>query len=104
MLEKAAASPNGADAAWVAGAEELLGTDVGDQQQKNLEVSLAAAQRVTDTSSYSGWWWYNIGTIQLALHHDEQARDAFKKALLLPDSLMSHHLSRAALADSVTGR
>jgi tetratricopeptide (TPR) repeat protein len=99
FLQKAAASKNSADSAWVAKAEKLLGTyDTSGEQQK-LE-ALANAERSTDTSAYTGWWWYNIGTIQAALHRPDLAREAFNRALLLPDSLMSHHFSRAALADS----
>lgn len=101
LLRKAAASKSGADSAWVARAEELLGSYDAAQQQKTLEASLANAERQTNTSSYTGWWWYNIGTIQNALHHKEEAQEAFRKALLLPDSLMSHHLSRAAMEESI---
>ncbi|MEO6912036.1 MAG: hypothetical protein ABI158_14055, partial [Edaphobacter sp.] len=100
LLKKAAASKSGADSAWAARAEKLLGSSDVAQQQKTLEAALANAERQTNTSAYTGWWWYNIGTIQAALHHDAQAHEAFNKALLLPDSLMSHHLSRAALEDS----
>ena len=101
LLRKAAASKSGADSAWAARAEELLGSYDAAQQQKKLEASLANAERQTNTSSYTGWWWYNIGTMQGALHHEDQAREAFRKALLLPDSLMSHHLSRAAMEESI---
>lgn len=102
LLQKAAASKGGADSAWAARAQKLLGSaDVAHRQK--LQASLAAAERVTDTSSFTGWWWYNIGTMQSALHNDEQARAAFNKALLLPDSLMSHHLSRAAMEESGAG-
>jgi tetratricopeptide (TPR) repeat protein len=99
LLQKAAASKKNADSAWVAKAKKLLGTHDASQQQQKLE-ALADAERYTGTSAFTGWWWYNIGTIQAALHHPDQAREAFHKALLLPDSLMSHHFSRAALADS----
>jgi tetratricopeptide (TPR) repeat protein len=101
MLQKAAISKNSADSAWAAKAKKLLGTYDVERQQQRLE-ALADAERSTDTSAYSGWWWYNIGTIQAALHHADQASEAFHKALLLPDSLMSHHFSRVAMADSGT--
>jgi tetratricopeptide (TPR) repeat protein len=98
LLEKAADSKNSADAAWAAKASRLLGREDA-QQKQNLEASLASADRVKDTSSYTGWWWYNMGTIEAELHHNDRALAAFRKALLLPDSLMSHHLSRAAIAE-----
>jgi len=97
LLLKAAASKSAADSAWVDKAQKLLGTHDAAEQKKLK--ALADAERSTDTSAFTGWWWYNIGTIQAALHHNDQARQAFDKALLLPDSLMSHHLTRAAMAD-----
>ena len=104
LLQDAASSKSGADSAWVARAEKLLGTYDSTQQQQKLQTSLATAERVKDTSAFTGWWWYNIGTIQAALDHKDQAREAFNNALLLPDSMMSHHLSRIAIADFDTGK
>jgi tetratricopeptide (TPR) repeat protein len=98
LLRKAAASKIGADSAWAAKAQRLLGNDDAAEEQKKVQASVASATRVKDTSAFTGWWWYNIGTMQAALNHKDQARDAFNNALLLPDSMMSHHLSRAALA------
>jgi tetratricopeptide (TPR) repeat protein len=98
FLKQAIASMSGADSAWVAKARELLGTYDATQQQQKMQASLASAQRVKDTSSFTGWWWYNIGTIQAALGHKDLASQAFNNALLLPDSMMSHHLSRVAMA------
>ena len=98
LLKEAASSKSGADAAWVKRAQELLGVKDATQQQK-LQGSLTSAQRVKETSSFTGWWWYNVGTLQAALNHEDEAREAFHHALLLPDSMMSHHLSRAAMAD-----
>ena len=103
LLQKAADSKNTADAAWAAKASELLGRDNAHQQQ-NLEAALAAADRVKDTSSYTGWWWYSMGTAEAALHHNDRGRADFRKALLLPDSMMSHHLSRAAMAELNAGK
>jgi citrate lyase beta subunit len=84
-------------------AQELLGTHDAAEQQRKLE-ALANAERSTDTSAFTGWWWYNIGAIQAALHHNDLAREAFHKALLLPDSLMSHHFARAAIEGLSAGR
>jgi tetratricopeptide (TPR) repeat protein len=99
LLQKAANSKDSSDVAWVAKAEKLLGTYDASRQEQKLE-GLASAETSVDTSGLTGWSWYNIGTIQAALHHPDQAKDAFHKALLLPDSWMSHHYSRAAMADS----
>jgi tetratricopeptide (TPR) repeat protein len=104
LLQKAAASGGGVDSAWVAKAQKLLGTYDAMEQRQILQASLAAAERVKDTSAFTGWWYYNIGTIQAALNHRDQAKEAFNKALLLPDSMMSHHMSRAAIADLSTDK
>jgi tetratricopeptide (TPR) repeat protein len=98
LLEEAASSKSGADSAWATKAQKMLGTYDPTQAEQNLQASLASAQRVKETSSFTGWWWYNIGTIQAELNHKDRAREAFNNALLLPDSMMSHHLSRAAMA------
>jgi tetratricopeptide (TPR) repeat protein len=99
FLQSAAASKVGADAGWANQAQRLLGAYDPPTGKQKLQASLAAAQRVKETSAFTGWWWYNIGIIQAALDRKDQARDAFRNAILLPDSMMSHHLSRAAMAD-----
>jgi len=104
LLKKAVAGKVASDAAWSAKAEKLLGTYNSSQQQKKLETALANCERVRETSAFTGWWWYNTGIIQAALHRDEEARKSFRQALLLPDSQMSHHLSRAALAELGAGQ
>ncbi len=98
-LQQAAASKTGADAAWVDRAEKVLGTYDSAHDSQKLQAALVSAERVKDTSAYTGWWWYNIGTMRAALHRKDDAKQAFNEALLLPDSMMSHHLARAALAE-----
>jgi len=104
MLQQAAASKTGADAAWADKAEKLLGTQDAAKDSTKLQTALTSAERVKDTSSYTGWWWYNIGTMRAALNRKDDARQAFEKALLLPDSMMSHHMARAALAEMGGGK
>jgi Flp pilus assembly protein TadD len=104
LLKEAVSSKSGADSAWAAKAETLLGAYNAAEQQQKLEASLVTAERVKDASAFTGWWWYNIGTIQAAFNHNDRASEAFKKSLLLPDSMMSHHLSRAAMTDPGMGQ
>jgi len=99
FLQKAAASKHGGDATWSLKAERLLSSVDSEKRLQELQTSLSSAERVRDSSSYTGWWWYNIGTIEAVLDHKEQAEEAFRHALLLPDSMMSHHMARAAMAD-----
>jgi tetratricopeptide (TPR) repeat protein len=104
FLQKAAASKILADAGWANQAHRLLGAYDSQERQQNLQASLAAAQRVKEATAFTGWWWYNIGIMQAALDRKDQAREAFRIALLLPDSMMSHHLSREAIAEFCSGR
>jgi tetratricopeptide (TPR) repeat protein len=96
FLEKAASSNNGADVAWSLKAEKLVAPADAETGLRRVQPALTSAKRTKDTSSYTGWWWYNIGTMEAALNHKDEAEKAFKNALLLPDSMMSHHMSRAA--------
>jgi tetratricopeptide (TPR) repeat protein len=97
FLERAGSSKNGADAAWSLKAEKLVAHADADVGLKRVQAALTSAKRTKDSSSYTGWWWYNIGTMESALDHKDEAEKAFKNALLLPDSMMSHHMSRAAM-------
>ena len=81
------------------GRKSYLAHTTRHSDSQKLQASLVSAERVKDTSAYTGWWWYNIGTMRAALHRKDEAKQAFNNALLLPDSMMSHHLARAALAD-----
>jgi hypothetical protein len=102
LLKDAAASEVVADASWAVKAQQLLGIPGSAEQQEKLQRSLASAERVKDTSSFTGWWWYNVGTMEMGLAHKDRAKAAFRRAILLPDSMMSHHLARAALTDVAT--
>jgi tetratricopeptide (TPR) repeat protein len=103
FLKRAASSKNGADAAWSLKAEKLVAHADAVMGLERVQAALASAKRTKDTSSYTGWWWYNIGTMESALNHKDEAEKAFKNALLLPDSMMSHHMSRAAIEALASG-
>jgi tetratricopeptide (TPR) repeat protein len=104
FLERAGSSKNGADSAWSLKAERLVAPADTETGLKRVQAALTSAQRTKDTSSYTGWWWYNIGTMEAALNHTDEAEKAFKNALLLPDSMMSHHMVRAAMAELHAGK
>jgi hypothetical protein len=42
--------------------------------------------------------------LQAAAHRNDEARKSFEKALVLPDTRMSHHLAREALGELLTGK
>jgi tetratricopeptide (TPR) repeat protein len=98
LLQKASAQVDSADLAWAIQAEKSLGTYHAEEAEQRLATRLAAAESSAETGANSGSWWYNLGMLQAALKHGEQARESFDKALILPDAHMSHHLAREALA------
>jgi tetratricopeptide (TPR) repeat protein len=63
-----------------------------------LESALQQASAMSETSSFAGWWVYNAGMIEQSLGHSDESQGKFRKALLLPDRLLSYHLTREALA------
>jgi hypothetical protein len=98
LWRKAAAGESYADLPWRMEAEKLLGTYNADRSTERLLKSLPGAEHLMEIGSYSSLRWYTIGVTQAALHQGTAARESFRKSLLLPDSFMSHHLTRAALA------
>ena len=96
-LQKAAASQDGADIVWANLAQQLLGTYDPSKGRQKLQESLAADERMRDANGSNGWWWYNLGVLQAALDQKGLARESFRKALLRPDRMMSHHLARLAM-------
>ncbi|HZR66727.1 MAG TPA: DUF5107 domain-containing protein [Terriglobales bacterium] len=82
--------------AWRA-AKELPGFDASTWVSR-LDSALQQANSASESSSFAGWWVYTAGMIQRALGHEKEAQESFRKALLLPDRLLSYHLTREALA------
>ena len=93
FLEKAAASGADTGSGWASRARTELGEPVETQK---LHESLTASERLKDAGSLSGAAWYNLGTLEIALGQKDRARESFRKSLLLPDKMMSHHLARIA--------
>ncbi len=104
LFEKAAADADSTSVPWVIEAQKYLGTYDAKKAEQHLETSLATALSHSETSANSGLWWYNVGLLQAALHRNDAATESFKKALILPDTRMSHHLAREALGEFSTGK
>ena len=69
-----------------------------EQWHGRLSASLSQAETRIRTSSFKGWWTYTAATLQIALGLEEQAKVSLRQAVLLPESLMSYHFARLALA------
>jgi len=98
LLTRASGGRAFADIAWVVQAKQALGTDNAVDSREKLRKALPASANLSAENEYTSSHWYAIGELQAALGQPVQARESFRKALLLPDTLMSHHLARAALA------
>ena len=101
--EKASRSTELSEIVWAwAAARKRPGFD-GETWRKRLESSLTQAEARIRTSSFKGWWTYNVAILQIALGQTEQGRNSLRSAILLPESLMSYHYSRQALAGATPG-
>ncbi len=93
-FEAAAAQADPEQAVWAyRSARKLPGFDERQWQQR-LESALGIS--LTRTS----WGFYNRGLIDDALGHAANTEADFRQALLLPDGLLAHHLTRLARAQS----
>ncbi|MGC9225333.1 MAG: hypothetical protein ACP5E2_15575 [Terracidiphilus sp.] len=112
FLEKAVAYKDSENLVWGIQADEMLGRVSSEEAHKRLARALAAAgQGVgSDVSSSSeiatspGEWCYSAGLLNLAHGDKAMAKRLLTRSLALPDSHMSHHLARMALASMVTGK
>ena len=81
--------------AWLA-AKELPNFDQS-QWNSHLQSAMEHSQAMVESSSFAGWWVYNIGMVERELGREDDAQREFRRALLLPDRLLSYHLTREAL-------
>ncbi|MGD0735506.1 MAG: DUF5107 domain-containing protein [Terracidiphilus sp.] len=104
LLHQAAASVDPMDLVWAIRAERSLGAYDALQANQRVEKSLAEEVGQSGAGAHSGLWWYDVGLKQATLNRNDEARESFEKALLLPDAQMSHHLAREALGQSSPGK
>jgi tetratricopeptide (TPR) repeat protein len=85
--------------AWLA-ARKLSGTDQ-QQWRDRLQSALLQLTSRSENSSYPGWWDYSAGVLAAALGDKKEADLQFQRALLLPDRMLSYHLTRLARLETV---
>lgn len=83
---------------WMIKAAQALGRGDVVQLEAELRKTIPSTEHLTNIDDFSGRRWYTIGMAQSSLHENLEATQSFRNALLLPDSFMSHHLTREALA------
>jgi len=98
LLRKAAAGDGFANLYWAVQAEKMLGGDDSGTTHKRLMDALRVAEDRAENAGSSGSWCYNTAMLNLAAGNKQRARQLLMQALLLPDTNMSHHLARLALA------
>lgn len=86
---------------WAYAAAQRLGESSASEWTPKLAAALARAERNSKTGSDNSLSLYTAGCIEATLGHRQEADEAFRQALLLPDQMMAHHLSRLARAGSI---
>lgn len=95
---RAAQATGPSDAVWAwASAQKLDGYDPAKWQAR-LKSALLQAESNVRTNGSSGWWLYMAGLLQIALGERQKGNTSLREALLAPETRMSYHLSRLALA------
>jgi tetratricopeptide (TPR) repeat protein len=98
-FKNAAEKTNGGEMAWAwLAAKQLPGFDQ-NQWTARLASTLQRSQATSETSTLAGWWVYNTAMLQRELGHEDEAQREFRRALVLPDDLLSYHLTREAMAE-----
>jgi tetratricopeptide (TPR) repeat protein len=99
-FERAARQTGAAEIFWAYEASQKLDHGRAADWQARLEEALAQAEANAGTGSYASFWLYTEGLIERALERAQEADTAFQQALMPPDRLMAHHLTRLARAQS----
>jgi tetratricopeptide (TPR) repeat protein len=94
----AAQATGASDSVWAWAAAKKLSGYSEALWRERLNSALAQAQSNTATSGAASWWLYSAGILQLASGQEDQARASLHEALLHPETHMSHHFTRLALA------
>lgn len=98
-FRSAAASKVPAETVWARrAARQLPGYDEA-QWNRNLEAALANVEEKLETLSQRGFWAYASGLLNQELGRTDAARARLTQAALLPDRMLSLHLSRLAIQD-----
>lgn len=97
-LAAKASAPDQIHWAWLA-SQKLRDADRA-QWQERLQSALRQADDRTGNSGYPSWWLYTAGLLEKDLGGPDEAKVRFRKALLLPDRMLSYHFTRLAQAET----
>ena len=94
-----AAQANGAsDLVWAWASARKLDSYDAAKWHERLNSALSQAESNVRTNASPGWWFYTAGVLQIALGETQKGNASLREALLAPETRMSYHLSRLALA------
>ncbi|MGI9071552.1 MAG: DUF5107 domain-containing protein [Bryobacteraceae bacterium] len=99
-FERASKAPREDQITWAYKAGRKSGESSTGEWKQKLEAALARAEGNSKTNSDDSLLMYTTGCLKAELGNQQQADEAFQQALLLPDRMMAHHLSRLARAGS----
>jgi tetratricopeptide (TPR) repeat protein len=86
------------DIVWAWASAQKLDDYDGAKWRERLNATLSQAESTVRTSGSAGWSLYTAAVLQLALGEAHKGNALLREALLAPETRMSYHLSRLALA------
>ena len=98
-LQRVVSSVNSPEVVWAHRAARLLPAYEDSQWRPRLEAALARVEEEIDARSFKGIWVYAAGMLEQDLGRPQAAQERFRQAMLLPDRMLSLHLSRLAMAE-----
>jgi len=96
-FESAAGKSDAGEIIWAWFAARQLPAFDQSQWTVRLESTLEQVTATAGTSGLSGLWAYNSAMLNRALGREQEAKQGFQQVFLLPDRLLSYHLTREAL-------
>jgi tetratricopeptide (TPR) repeat protein len=99
-FQKAADSTSPAEVVWALRAARMLPGYDDSIWHPRLEAALVRVEGEIKTRSLKGIWIYAAGMIERELGRHQAAMERFQQAVLLPDRMLSLHLSRLAIAEN----
>ncbi|HEV2194587.1 MAG TPA: DUF5107 domain-containing protein [Candidatus Acidoferrum sp.] len=95
---RAAQATGSSDAVWAWASARKLDDYDATKWRARLNAALSQVESNVRTNSSPGWWLYTGGVLQIAVGETQKGNASLREALLAPETRMSYHLSRLALA------
>jgi hypothetical protein len=95
---RSAQATGASDIVWAWASARKLNSYQEKEWRPRLNGALSQAESNVATNSSPGWWLYTAGVLQIALGQTQEGYTSLKEALLAPETRLSHHFSRLAIA------